>query len=141
MNAGEAQTRLFSVEIPADAKYVRVARLFAAAVARHFECPEESIADVKLAVSEAATAGIEQQAGPVRVDVERADGGLVVSVTPAGGSSPDTADAASGDGLGMTMIRAIFEDARIADAPGGRTVLRFSVPLGEEELRPELLPP
>lgn len=55
---------LIELQIPPLAEYVGTARLFVAAAGRHFELSEESVADVKVAVSEVCADAIEDRPHP-----------------------------------------------------------------------------
>ena len=54
-DAGSSAVERFVIEIPADAKSIALARVFASTIARAFGCEEELIDDVKIAISEACT--------------------------------------------------------------------------------------
>jgi anti-sigma regulatory factor (Ser/Thr protein kinase) len=127
-----------TLEIPADAAYMSAARLFAAAVARHFAVDENLIPDVKLAVSEACAAGIllgEESSvriaavadGPrVRFEVSQPAGPEVEAVREPS-ATPDPHQTAE---LGLEVIRALFEDAHVTDEPDGGKIIRFAAPAG-----------
>jgi anti-sigma regulatory factor (Ser/Thr protein kinase) len=127
-----------TLRIPSDAAYMATARLFAAAVARHFAVDEELIPDVKLAVSEACAAGILLGEGSSVRITALADGARIrFEVTQpgdlqAGGiqepsATPDPHQTA---GLGLEVIQALFEDAQVVDDPDGGKVIRFAAPAG-----------
>jgi anti-sigma regulatory factor (Ser/Thr protein kinase) len=128
-----------TLEIPADAAYMAAARLFSAAVARHYAVDEHLIPDVKLAVSEACAAGI-LLGGESSVRIAAvADGDRVrFEVTqPEGlegaalqGDQPATPDPHQTAELGLEVIRALFEDADVVAGPDGGKVVRFAAPVG-----------
>src|SRR5919106_1993500 len=70
------------LHIPPEAAYVSTARLFVGAVARHFGVEEDSVEDLKLAVSEACNAAIrirqrETEDRPIHIESTRR-GSLIV---------------------------------------------------------------
>jgi anti-sigma regulatory factor (Ser/Thr protein kinase) len=127
-----------SLEIPADAAHMATARLFAAAVARHFAVDEELIPDVKLAVSEACAAGIllgedetvriaaVADGGRIRFEVTQPTG-VEAAALQEPSATPDPHQTAE---LGLEVIRALFEDADVVDDPDGGKVIRFAAPAG-----------
>lgn len=137
------KTSRLVLDVPPDPDQVRTARLFVAAVARHFAVDEERIEDVKVAVSEAVTNSIKahREAGiadPVRVTVLEKDGELRVSVVDAGpgfnapepvtGSAPATPAAGLFEGsLGLELIRSLFPDLSIERNPDRGMTVSFVV--------------
>jgi anti-sigma regulatory factor (Ser/Thr protein kinase) len=128
------EARTSSLEFELDPELLATARLFGVAVARGSGCTDETIQDVKLAVSEACTRAI-QRAGAARTD-ERAridaterDGRLVISVAgPAG--EPGTSPPRFGDleDLGeLDLVGALFDDVR-EETVEGVTIVTFSAP-------------
>jgi len=127
-----------ALSIPADPEQVRTARLFAGATARHFGLDEETVEDLKVAVSEAVTNAIRAHAEagtdePIRVlatagpDSIRFD---VVDRGPASGARTPVADAAYtppaglGDStLGLVVISALFPAVEFTPNPGGGTTV------------------
>jgi anti-sigma regulatory factor (Ser/Thr protein kinase) len=126
----------FTLELPPEAAYVATARMFSSAVARHFDAGEDAIQDLKLAVSEVWTGALRDgvagdeslritarhQPPALRFEVARpeADTGR-----PDDRPGPDQVAA----GLGLEIVRALFEDADLARSEDGEVVVRFSVPL------------
>jgi anti-sigma regulatory factor (Ser/Thr protein kinase) len=135
----------YVLEVPALPAHVGTARLFAAAVARRFGADEDSIEELKLAVSEACTGAIRAQAGdaaaPVRVEAQHDGGRITFSIEADGVDLPwkEALDdalrelAAPTDdvmtSLSIQLIQGLFEDARIVENPRGGTGVRFSVRL------------
>jgi serine/threonine-protein kinase RsbW len=126
----------FTLQVPSDPAYVATARIFSSAVARQFQAGEDDIEDLKLAVSEACTGSMRQGTGAdegVRVTVRRDPPVLWFEVSraesePADGEvTPQPDDVATG--LGLEIIRALFEDAQLARSEEGDPVVRFSVPV------------
>jgi anti-sigma regulatory factor (Ser/Thr protein kinase) len=131
------EARTSSLEFELDPELLATARLFAAAVARGSGWPDETIHDVKVAVSEACTRAI-QRAGAarsderVRIDATEREGRLVFSVAgPAGepGTSPPRfGDLDDLEELGdLDLVAALFDDVR-EETVEGVTIVTFSAP-------------
>jgi anti-sigma regulatory factor (Ser/Thr protein kinase) len=132
-----------TLAVPPDAAYMATARLFAAAVARHFGVEDELIPDLKLAISEASAGEILTGAADsdIRISATADEGWLRFEVTqPPDAASPtvasdSTPSPAETAGLGLEVIKALFEDAEVVDGPEGNRVLRFGAPF-QEPARP-----
>src|SRR5437588_622427 len=127
--------------IPARAEYITLCRLALTGIARLRSLPDELVADLKLALTEAASNSVrhaygEEDAGVVEIVFELLPDRLVIEVTDDGeGFDPadSRADAAglSEGGLGIAIIRAIADEVEIGTQPGGRgSRLRFEKALG-----------
>ena len=129
----------FRLEFAAQPEFISTARLFAAAVARHFGCDEDDVQDVKVGISEACTNAVKAHldsvvSEPIAVVVRPAESRLEFNVVDSGGGfSGDRAKPVSSDldthgesGIGIHIIRALFPDAAVANVNGGTSV-RFSV--------------
>jgi anti-sigma regulatory factor (Ser/Thr protein kinase) len=129
----------FTIEFPGESLYLSTARLFTSAVVRHFRADEDTIGDVKVAVSEACAAFIrgEQAEGSIQVAAVPAAGMLTIEVT-----SPDLSLAVPPQRmaevdtptpsrmaaeLGLELISSLFEGAEVVSE--GPPAIRFSVPL------------
>src|SRR5919201_68763 len=118
------------LELAADLSLLATARLFSAAVARQAGCDETVVEDVKLAVSEACTAGAEG-AGPGRdltIETEERDGSLVFVVTTpahpgARSSDPDMPSH-------LDLISGLFPGA-LEEPSAGAWSLTFRVPVDQ----------
>lgn len=113
---------VFRLEVPSDPAYLATLRLFVAAALRTFGTDEEQIADLKLAVSEAASAillNADQRS--IILEIVRSGSGDVVSVAPLapGDLSGDLISPAD-------VVMALFDSARI-DAATSRLVIPFGV--------------
>lgn len=117
------------LEIPSEPEYVAAARLFLAAVGRHYELDEECVADMKVVVSEVCTAAAEDLQRPeaLRIAVRPGPDALSVVVRPAGREpEPVLGGRDGGAPLGPSsweqalrepLVQALFPDARYqADA-------------------------
>lgn len=131
----------YILDMDPDPMLVPTARMFAATVARQLGAPEESVLDLKIAVSEACTnavqahrsRGVETQ---VRLKVEEESDGLVYEVEDAGEGidvAPEeppevfrraAEGSAQQQGMGLALIRALFPDAEFSPKGPG-TVVRF----------------
>lgn len=119
----------FSLDVPADPDQVRTARLFAAAVARHFGADEDRVEDLKVAISEAATNSIKAHRGagisePIHISADANDDGIRFSVRDAGegftvdqvSNARDPVTPVTGlfeGSLGLALIRSLFPDVDI----------------------------
>ena len=131
MTTGEHTVRL---TIPAKPEYVSLCRLALAGLARVQEFEDETLADLKLAITEAASNSVRHayaDAGgvvevvyrldPARLEVEVVDRGAGFDLEPRGGNG----DELSEGGLGIAIIRAIADEFELSsDAAGSR--LRFT---------------
>jgi anti-sigma regulatory factor (Ser/Thr protein kinase) len=134
----------YILEMDPDPMLVPTARMFAATVARQLGAPEDSVLDLKIAVSEACTNAVQahQTRGveaPVRLRVEEDDNVLVYEVEDAGEGidvipeePPEVfkrAAESTGDqqGMGLALIRALFPEAEFTPHGPG-TMVRFRLP-------------
>ncbi|MGH2793439.1 MAG: ATP-binding protein [Actinomycetota bacterium] len=130
------------LDVPPEPDQVRTARLFAAAVARHFGTEEERVEDLKVAISEAATNSIKahNEAGisdPIRVAAESTNGELRFSVIDAGpgftaeaidpNETPTPAAGLFEGSLGLTLIQSLFPNVRIERNPSRGMTISFTV--------------
>lgn len=133
-NEGSGQT--VRLTIPARAEYITLCRLALTGIGRVRELSEEVIADLKLALTEAASNSVRHAyagdgVGNVDIAYELLPDRLVIEVTDEGGGF-DVAKTrnSSGDltegGLGLAIIRAIADVVEFgAQANGKGSRLRF----------------
>jgi serine/threonine-protein kinase RsbW len=138
-NGGGTTVRL---TIPARAEYITLCRLALTGIARVRDLPDEVLADLKLALTEAASNSVrhayagDDQAGVVEISYELRQDRLVIEVSDEGeGFDPAEAEGApeelSEGGLGIAIIRAIADEVEIGTQPGGKgSRLRFEKELG-----------
>jgi serine/threonine-protein kinase RsbW len=138
-NGDAATVRL---TIPARAEYITLCRLALTGIARVRELPDEVLADLKLALTEAASNSVRhaysgvEDAGVVEISYELRPDRLVIEVTDEGeGFDPGEAEGPpeelSEGGLGIAIIRAIADDVEIGTQPSGKgSRLRFEKELG-----------
>ena len=122
--------------IPARAEYITLCRLAQTGIARVRSLSDETLADLKLAITEAASNSVrhayaEDHAGAVEISYELLPDRLVIEVTDEGGGfEPAEAGGApeelSEGGLGIAIIRAIADEVEIGRQPDGKgSRLRF----------------
>ena len=133
-NADAATVRL---TFPARAEYITLCRLALTGIGRLRELSDELLADLKLALTEAASNSVRhaygerEDPGVVQISYELHSDRLVIEVTDEGeGFDPVDAAGASGElsegGLGIAIIRAIADEVEIGAQPSGRgSRLRF----------------
>lgn len=130
----------FRLEFAADPRFLAGARMFAAAVARHFGCTDEIVQDVKVAITEAAANAVKAHGDqaptePVRLDAKLVDGQLMFSVVDVGGGfdfaghRPPVPGTTEGQ-VGLLLIRALFPEADIGPNERGGTTVRFGIDVG-----------
>ena len=133
-NDGEART--VRLTIPARPEYITLCRLALTGISRLRPLSEELLADLKLALTEAASNSVrhaygEQTGGRVEIVYELHPDRLVIEVIDEGGGfQPLPADADSESltegGLGIAIIRAIADEVEIGARPSGKgSRLRF----------------
>ena len=132
--SGDADT--VRLTIPARAEYITLCRLALTGIGRLRELSDELLADLKLALTEAASNSVrhaygDQDPGVVEISYELFPDRLVIEVADEGeGFDPAEAEAdpdeLSEGGLGIAIIRAIADEVEIGAQPGGKgSRLRF----------------
>ena len=122
--------------IPARAEYITLCRLALTGIARLRELSDELLADLKLALTEAASNSVrhaygDEDAGVVDISYQLFSDRLVIEVTDEGeGFDPAEAEGSAAElsegGLGIAIIRAIADDVEFGAQPGGKgSRLRF----------------
>lgn len=122
--------------IPARAEYITLGRLALTGIGRLRELSDELLADLKLALTEAASNSVrhayaDASAGVVEISYLLLPDRLVIEVTDEGeGFDPEaaegSADELSEGGLGIAIIRAIADTVEIGERLGGKgSRLRF----------------
>ena len=132
----------YTLEIDPDPQLVPTARMFAATVTRQLGCAEDSVLDIKIAISEACTNAVQAHRAhgvdtPVKVSIEEDGPRLVYEIRDAGHGidvTPDSPpevfrraveeDPEAAQGMGLALIRAIFPTTEFDPVNGG-TVVRF----------------
>jgi len=128
--------------IPARAEYITLCRLALTGIARVRDFPDEVLADLKLALTEAASNSVrhaysgDDETGVVEISYELRSDRLVSEVTDDGGGfdpedSGGPPEELSEGGLGIAIIRSIADEVEIGTQPGGKgSRLRFEKELG-----------
>jgi serine/threonine-protein kinase RsbW len=122
--------------IPARAEYITLCRLALTGIARLRELSDELLADLKLALTEAASNSVrhaygDKDAGVVDISYQLFSDRLVIEVRDEGeGFDPADAEGNAAElsegGLGIAIIRAIADEVEFGVQPGGRgSRLRF----------------
>lgn len=122
--------------IPAKAEYITLGRLALTALARLHDLPEETLGDLKLALTEACTNSVRHAygdgEGAVGILYELHTDRLVVEVSDEGpGFTPPEAAAVEEQnelaegGLGIAIIRALTDEFSLADGEAAGSRLRF----------------
>ena len=125
------------LEVPAKPEFLLLARLAATGVGRSAGASEETIADLKLAVTEAVANAVRHAYPPdapgrVSVELSAGDGRLEIAVSDDGRGLGDAQLAPRGDepgesGMGLSIIRAIADELEVgAGADGRGTRVRFA---------------
>ena len=130
-------TRSIHLRIPAKAEYITLCRLALTGLAQLRDIGEDTMADLKLALTEAVSNSVrhaygDKGDGHVDVTYELYRDRLGIQVVDDGaGFDPDEAPAFAGDelsegGLGIAIIRTIADEFEIESKPGSRgSRLRF----------------
>jgi serine/threonine-protein kinase RsbW len=130
------QDRLVRLTIPAKAEYITLGRLALTAIARVRPFSDETLSDLKLALTEACTNSVrhayrEGRAGTVEIVYQIEPDRLIVEVADDGqGFEPaDLIGGGNGDlsegGLGIAIIRAVSDEVEIDERESGGSRLRF----------------
>ncbi len=128
--------RVVRLTIPAKPEYITLSRLALSGLSRVRTFPEDTLADLKLALTEACSNSVRHayadNDGHVDISFELLDDRLIVEVADDGsGFEPGDADQDDDDelsegGLGIAIIRSIADEVEIGGGPGGRgSRLRF----------------
>jgi serine/threonine-protein kinase RsbW len=121
--------------IPAKPEYITLSRLALVGLGRVRPFSEDTLADVKLALTEACSNSVRHaygdDGGHVDISFELLDDRLIVEVADDGSGfvplpTDETPDELTEGGLGIAIIRSIADEVEIGDGPGGRGArLRF----------------
>ena len=128
--------RTVRLTIPAKPEYITLSRLALAGLSRVRAFSDETLADLKLALTEACSNSVrhayENGEGHVDISFELRDDRLIVEVADDGtGFEPEEGtksddDMLSEGGLGIAIIRSIADEVEIEGGPNGKgSRLRF----------------
>jgi serine/threonine-protein kinase RsbW len=138
MSFDDDGARTVRLTIPAKAEYIGLGRLALSGLARlHADpLPEEVVADLKLALTEACTNAVRHAydggEGIVEISYELHPDRLIVEVADDGeGFDLEPGRTAAGDdelvegGLGIAIIRALADEVQVSGREEGGSTLRF----------------
>jgi serine/threonine-protein kinase RsbW len=129
--------RSVRLTIPARAEYITLGRLALSGLSRVRPLPEETLGDLKLALTEACTNSVrhayqEGRVGAVEILYELEPDRIVVEVADEGeGFTPEglelltDGDDLNEGGLGIAIIRAVSDEVEFGAGRGGGSRLRF----------------
>jgi serine/threonine-protein kinase RsbW len=128
---------LVRLTIPAKAEYITLGRLALTGLARSGQLPEETLADLKLALSEACSNSVRHayqdgRNGTVEIRYELRPDRITIEVEDDGnGFDLEALEAEEGElsegGLGIAIIRAVSDEFEVAERENGEGVrLRFA---------------
>jgi serine/threonine-protein kinase RsbW len=129
--------RLVRLTIPAKAEYITLCRLALAGLSQLRPLPEETLADLKLALTEACSNSVrhayqEGREGVVDVLYELQPDRVVIEVADEGagfepGEFEKNEDRLSESGLGIAIIRSLADEFELGRGPNGQGArLRFA---------------
>jgi serine/threonine-protein kinase RsbW len=135
--SGLADGRTVYLSIPAMPEFITLSRLALAGLSRVRHLPEETLADLKLAITEACSNSVRHAyadgGGTIEIVYRLESDRIEIEVSDRGpgfdhgrsGSLPEEIELSEG-GLGIAIIRSIADDLEIASGPDGRgSRLRF----------------
>ena len=136
-----SEDRRVRLTIPAKAEYITLSRLALSAISRVRPLSDETLNDLKLALTEACTNSVRHaysgdRAGTVEIVYQLEHDRLVVEVVDDGeGFVPgELAGEGNGDlnegGLGIAIIQAVTDEVEIGERESGGSRLRFVKFLG-----------
>ncbi len=135
--SADTDALMIRLTIPARAEYITLCRLALTGIGRLRQLSDELLADLKLALTEAASNSVRHayserhDVGVVEISYALHPDRLVIEVTDEGGGfdpdeTPGQPDELSEGGLGIAIIRAIADEVEIGVQPGGKgSRLRF----------------
>jgi serine/threonine-protein kinase RsbW len=129
---GARQVRL---RIPARAEYITLCRLALTGLSRLRDVPDETLADLKLALTEACSNSVRHayrdgREGTVEILYDLQPGRLVIEVSDDGPGfdhveAGDADDELTEGGLGLAIIRSLSDEFELGVRPEGGARLRF----------------
>lgn len=130
------ETCRVTLTIPARPEYITLSRLALTGLSRVRPLGEETLADLKLAITEACSNSVRHAYpdgdGMVEIAFELSESSLSVEVADSGEgfkpsdySAPSVGDDLTEGGLGIAIIRSISDELEIGARDGGGSRLRF----------------
>jgi len=135
--AASDESRTVRLTIPAKPEYITLSRLALSGLSRVRPLADETLSDLKLALTEACSNSVRHAyhdgAGHVSISFELRDDRLIIEVADDGTGFQPEADGRNGDdaeptegGLGIAIIRSIADEVEIGGGANGRgSRLRF----------------
>jgi serine/threonine-protein kinase RsbW len=132
------ESRTVRLTIPAKPEYITLSRLALTGLSRVRPFADDTLADLKLALTEATSNSVRhaygEGGGHVEISFELRDDRLVVEISddgagfePAtGGRDGSAEDELSEGGLGIAIIRSIADELELGSSPKGGSRLRFT---------------
>ena len=124
-----------TLTVPSRAEYLVLSRLVLTGLSRTIEIDAESLADLKLAVTEACANSVrhayEGETGSIRLAFTTRDGELEITIEDEGrgfdveGVPDPSPESFSEDGMGLAIMRAVVDELEI-DAGSGGSRVRFA---------------
>lgn len=125
-----------TLTIPARPEYITLSRLALTGLSRVRPLGEETLADLKLAITEACSNSVRHAYrdghGMVEISFELSESSLAVEVADTGDGfepgehqTPPAGDELTEGGLGIAIIRSIADELEIGGRDGGGSRLRF----------------
>jgi anti-sigma regulatory factor (Ser/Thr protein kinase) len=134
MDSRDVLDPVVRLTIPARAEYITLSRLALTGLSRLRPLSEETLADLKLAITEACSNSVRHaypdNGGRVEISYKLTGDALEIEVCDEGegfepdGSRPQGDDLSEG-GLGIAIIRSIADELEIGPREGGGSRLRF----------------
>jgi len=128
-------SRVVTLTIPAKPEYITLSRLALTGLSHVRPLAEETLAELKLALTEATSNSVRHAyangEGRVQISFELCEDRLVVEVSDDGSGFPQTDESASREeelsegGLGIAIIRSIADELVLESEPDGGSRLRF----------------
>jgi serine/threonine-protein kinase RsbW len=136
-----SESRVVRLTIPAKPEYIALGRLTLAGISRVQPLPDETLADLKLALTEACTNSVRHAyagdgPGSVEIVFELGADRLAVEVVDEGAGFRADEQAAPGEpsesGLGIAIIKALADDFEVTEGDSGGSRLWFAKQLTGE---------
>jgi serine/threonine-protein kinase RsbW len=131
----ERGSRVVTLTIPAKPEYITLSRLALTGLSHVRPLAEETLAELKLALTEATSNSVRHAyangEGRVQISFELCEDRLVVEVSDDGSGFPQGDDSTSREeelsegGLGIAIIRSIADELVLDSEPQGGSRLRF----------------
>ena len=128
-------SRVVTLTIPAKPEYITLSRLALTGLSHVRPLAEETLAELKLALTEATSNSVRHAyangEGRVQISFELCEDRLVVEVSDDGSGFPQPDESASREeelsegGLGIAIIRSIADELVLDSEPQGGSRLRF----------------